>query len=420
MPLMRLSRVTAVGAAALAVFLAVAPATAGNWTLGGTISERLDARRSLESDGGDGAPFRSSTRLGMALGYENLRTLWALSSGASYVQPIGSGEDGNLDGITNPRASGSVVYRAAGDQTIGANLSVARRSLDFVNSPFFLDGDFIDGDPVVDDEPLDIDLIELDEEATETRIGFGANWSWTATPRTSFSLGTSGSVRRFSEESPDLVPSRSIGLSGSVNRVLDPRTSAGLSLSYRNFSSDGQLSDVSTDALTLSTNLSRQLTPRHSFGASIGAGATRTEETTLLAASDEEDLALNFQGGLNFAYLGSRGTSFALSASRSLETTAEGRLENVTRVTGSANYRRPLTRLTSFRLNGALSLSLDSNEVDSQFGQGVRVATGLDRRLSQHWSAATGIDLRYARDEEDDNLSAGVFLQISRAFTLNR
>jgi hypothetical protein len=420
---LRLSRFEAIGAAVLAAWLAVwlgaGPASAGNWTLDGSAFERLEARSSLGFDEDDEPVFRSTTRLDMGLGYDTPRTSWALRSGASYRQAlVGSEEDGDLDGLTNPRVSGSVVHRGLG-QSIGARFSLARRTLNFTDAPLFLDDGFID-DGLDGDDGLD--LIEVEEEdATETRLGFGANWNYAVSPVTSLSLGTDVTIRRFSDESPDLVPSDSIRFSGSVSRALDSRTSTGLSLSYRNFQSDGELTDVSTDVVTFLVNANRQLTQRHSLDVSVGAGTTWTGETNaLLPAADEQEVSPNFQGRLTFAYTGMRGTSFVLSASRLFESTSEGRLVNATRVSAAADYDLPLTRLTSFRLGGILSLSVDSNEIDSQLGQGVRVRTGLNTRLSPQWSASAGVDLGYARDEQEDDFSAGVFMQVGRSFILNR
>ncbi len=249
----------------------------------------------------------------------------------------------------------------------------------------------------------------VDEETTETRLGFGANWNYAVSPLTSLSLGTDVNIRRFSDESANLVPSDSIRFSGSLSRALDPRTSAGLSLSYRTFQSDGELTDNSTDALTLLVNASRQLTSRHSLGVNFGGGVTWTEETSVLVpAAEEQDVSPNFQGGVTFAYSGIRGTSVVLSASRSLQTTSDGRLINANRLSGAVNYGLPLTRRTSFRLGGIMSLSTDSNDGEGEIGQGVRVRTGLSTQLSRDWSASTGFDLDYARDEDDDQLSAGV------------
>ncbi len=128
----------------------------------------------------------------------------------------------------------------------------------------------------------------------------------------------------------------------------------------------------------------------------------------------------NFQGGVTFAYSGIRGTSVVLSASRSLEVTSDGQLVNANRLSAAVDYGLPLTRRTSFRVGGIMSLSTDSDDEDSRIGQGVRVRTGLTTQLSPAWSASTGLDLGYARDDDDDDLSAGVFLQVGRSFTLNR
>jgi hypothetical protein len=418
--------------AVLAVGLAVGPAAAGNWTLGGKASERLEARTDFGFNEDDEPTFRSTTRLGMNLGYVTPTTRWTLGSGASYRQAIGSddsGDGGELDGITNPRVSGSVSHSGK-RQSVGARINLTRRTLNFTDAPLFLDDNFIDqpGGDLGEEpgpDPVDggFDLVDVaEEDATETRLAFGANWNYAVSSLTSVSLATDGNIRRFSEESPDLVPSESIRFTGNVSRALDPRTSTGLSLSYRKFQSDGELTDNNTDSVTFLVNASRQLTRKHRLALSVGAGTTWADETNALipAADAQDDAPINFQGGLTFSYTCFRNTSFVLSARRSFESTSDGRLVNANRLSAALDYGLPLTQRTSFQLGGIMSLTTDSDDLESEIGQGIRVRTGLNTRLSPAWSASTGLDLGYAREGDDDDLSAGVFLQFGRSFTLNR
>jgi hypothetical protein len=409
-----------VGATALAICLAAGlaagPVAAGNWTLGGTVSERVEARDTFGGDDGDdnedGVIFRSTTRLGLGLGYETPSTSWVANSAVSYRKSTESDDDDDnegLDGITNPRVSGSVTHRLNREHVFGANASYARRSLDVNDSVLF------------EDDFGDIDVVEVVNGVTETRASFGGNWRWSATPRTSFSLGSGVSIRRYSEESPEVDPSTTVRMNGSVSRALDQRTSGGFSVSYVNLRSDAEDSDVQTNAVTLLANASRQLTPRHSLGISAGTGITLRDEETPVGAPSEDATNVNFQGGLNFAYSGPRDTAFALSLQQALVPRTDGTLSNTTSLAVGVN--QPLTRRISYRLNGAYARQASSGDIpgrDTGADQTLRLSTGLSAQLAPLWSASAGVDLRHSLTEEDDDeTSAGVFLTISRALNLN-
>lgn len=416
---MRLPRPSVVGAPALALSLSLVagPVAAGNWTLGGTASERVEARDTFggddgdDGDGDDGLLFRSTTRLGLGLGYETPSTSWVANSAVSYRKSTESDDNDNdgLNGISNPRVSGSVVHRLNSEHVFGANASYARRSLDVNDSVLF------------EDEFGDIDVIEVVNGVTETLASVGGNWRWNATQRTSFSLGSGVSIRRYSEENPEVDPSTTIRMNGSVSRALDQRTSGGFSISYVNLRSDAEDSDVQTNAVTLLANASRQLTPRHSLGLSAGTGITFRDEETPVGAPSEDATNVNFQGGLNFAYSGPRQTAFGVSLQQALVPRTDGTLSNTTSL--SVGVNQPLTSRISYRLNGAYARQSSSGDIpgrDTGADQTLRLSTGLSARLAPLWSASAGVDLRHSLSEEDDDeTSAGVFLQISRALNLN-
>jgi hypothetical protein len=412
-----------VGATALALCLAAGlvagPVAAGNWTLGGSVSQRVEARDTFGGDGGnndddeDGITFRSTTRLGLGLGYQTPSTSWLANSSISYRASTDSNSDEGLaeglDGITNPRVSGSVTHQVNTEHVIGATASYARRSLDIGDSVLF------------EDEFGGIDVVEVVNGVTETRASFGGNWRWSATPRTSIGLGSGVTIRRYSEDSPDVTPSTSVSVNGSVSRALDTRTSGGFSVSYRNLRSDEEFSDIQTNAVTFLVNASRVLTPRHSLGLSAGAGFTRRSEEAPIGVPVDDGTNVNFQGGVNFAYSAPRDMALGISLQQSLEPRTDGTLANTTSL--SVGLSQPLTQRISYRLNGAYARQDSSGDVsgrDTAATQAFRMSTGLTARLAPLWSASTGIDLRQELNQDEENqTSAGVFLQISRALTLN-
>ena len=420
------------GAAALALCLAAglvaglvaglgaSPAAAGNWTLGGTVSQRVEARDTFGGNSGnngndneDGITFRSTTRLGLGLGYQTPSTSWLANSSISYRASTNSNSDQGLaeglDGITNPRVAGSVTHQVNTEHVIGANASYARRSLDIADSVLF------------EDDFGGIDVVDVVNGVTETRASFGGNWSWSATPRTSLGLGSGVTIRRYSEDSPDVSPSTTVSVNGSVSRALDQRTSGGFSVSYQNLRSDEEFSDVQTNAVTFLVNGSRQLTPRHSLGLSAGAGFTRRSEEAQVGVPVGDGTNVNFQGGVNFAYSGSGNRALGISLQQSLQPQTDGTLANTTSL--SVGFSQPLTPTISYRLNGALARQDSGGSVpgrDTAATQAFRMSTGLTAQLAPRWSASAGVDLRQELNQDEENqTSAGVFLQISRALTLN-
>ena len=407
------------GATALALCLAglaASPAAAGNWTLGGSASERVEARNTFGGNSGndngnneDGISFRSTTRLGLGLGYQTPTTSWVANSAVSYRKSTDSNSNDGLSGVTDPRVSGSVVHQMTPTQVIGANASYSRRSLDIADSVLF------------EDDFGGIDVVEVVNGVTETRASLGGNWSWSATPRTSFGLGSGVTIRRYSEDSPDVSPSTTVSVNGSVSRALDQRTSAGFSVSYQNLRSDEAFSDVQTNAVTFLVNGSRQLTPRHSLGLSAGAGFTRRSEEAQVGVPVDDGTNVNFQGGVNFAYSGSRDRALGISLQQSLQPQTDGTLANTT--TFSVGLSQPLTPRISYRLNGALARQDSGGSVpgrDTAATQAFRMSTGLSAQLAPLWSASAGVDLRQELNQDEENqTSAGVFLQISRALTIN-
>ena len=371
---------------------------AGNWTLAGTASERFEANSNLRLEE-DGEPlFGSITALDFVLGYDTPRTEWEFGSGASFREYIGPGDAEGLEGFSSPRASAAVVHRHK-RQVFEADFAVLRQALDFTR----------------------LDQLELTEETTdETRIDFGAEWSWLAGPRDTFSLGTDLGLRRFSEEAADLAPSTSVQVFGSWSRLVDPRTEAGLSLSYRNFTSDGELTDLQTDVVTLSASATRRLTPRHTISIGLGPAYTWSDRTTLLPVEAEGDPGLSFQGDLDFAWLGPGGLEVGLTAVQAFQPTAQGTLANTTSF--GAQARKPLTPRTGLRLNADYSQRTEKDIPgrDDTRGQLLRLAAGLNTDLTRLWDAAAGVDFRYLDEDEGSAHSFGMFFELRREFVLNR
>lgn len=413
----QLARTTA--AAALFALLAGAPAFGGNWTLDGSVAERIELDTNLrldEDDDDEGPVLGSTTRLNLALGYDARRTVWSLGSGISYRTFFGTGDDDDddddtsgLSGITDPRISGSVVHSGR-SQSVSASFSAARRPVAFTRLE---EAEAFEGD------------------ATETRLSLNAGWRVQATRRDSFSLGSSFGLRRFSEDDEDLTPSDSIGLTGGWSRTISPRTSGGLNVGISRFAADGEDEETETIVTNLGASLGTSLTPRHSLsvGAGLGRAWTDRELTvdTIFGPVEIEDdsSSLNANGSLGLSWIGTRRTSGSLSASQGLESTIDGDLANTTRIAAGLTHR--LTRRTGLSFNASAvrrstEVSLDEDDDDSdESSQLLRIASGLDTQLARRWSAGLGASFSLRREEDgDDARSASLFFELRRELVLNR
>lgn len=386
---------------ALALVLGFAgPAEAGNWSLAGGFSERLEADTNYRLSEDGEALWGSISSLNFDLGYDTKRTNWRLGSGFSLSAFAGPGDSGNLNGFSDPRITGAVVHSGK-DQTIGANFGFLRRSTAFT----------------LDEE----DITLASGDATETAANLSGFWTQRLDAKNSVTLSTNGNIRRFSDDEGQLTPSTSYGVTGSWNRTLDRRTSAGASLGVRFSDQDGPDTDTESTIWRLGANLVRRLTPRHGFNLDLGISRAAVTETTDLGffSIEDERNSLGFSGGAGFDWRGPGGTAVALTASQALESGADGGLDQTSRV--AASLSRPLTRRSTAGLVADFTRRSAEDDADGG-GASYFISAGprLDFQLTRDWSAGLGLRLRRRDDDDGAAHSARVFFEVSRPLILNR
>lgn len=397
---------------ALGVLLAAAPAAAGNWTLTGTVFERLSADSNLRlEDDSEGALFGSTTGINLDLGYDARRTVWALGTGVRLREFIGPGDADGLEGLSDPQLSGSVVHTGP-RQVLQGDFSARRQPVAFSRI----------------DEAGTGELFEAEEEdATETRIDLSTGWRRRASPRTTQSLGFDLDVRRFSEESDELSPSTSIAVRGGWSVALTPRTEAGLTARASRFTSESGTEETRSHIVSLGADLSARPAPRHrlSLTGNIGRRWTERERTLDLISVDEDEAGFTFGGTFGWGWEATPRTAIAFDAAQNLESTAEGDLSNVTRI--GAELTRRLTPRSDLAVDASFlrrtaEVDLDEGEDEAEDGtsRSFRIGSRLDMALTRLWDAGLGVEVRFRGDEEEDARSTGVFLELRRDLVLNR
>lgn len=374
---------------------------AGNWTLDGTMVERLEADTNLRlADDGDGALFGSVSGVDLELGHDTPRTRLELGSGLRFRRYVGPGDTDGLQGFSDPRLEGAITHRGK-RQELTADFDILQRPTAFTQ---------------VDETGL------TESEATETRLQAGGGWTWRPDPLDTLSLRADTDIRRFSEDADAFAPSTGWTVTGRWGRLVDPRSEAGATLQFRRFEADGALAETRTSVVTLGADFVRRPTKRHRLSLAAGVGRAWTEETGALGpgSSDRDESSLHLTADLGFDWQGPGGVTVALAASRSLEPTAAGALQDTTRL--DALLGRQMTRRSRLAMDAAYVQrrsddSLGGAGDDSRF---LRFGPRLDVELTRNWDAGLGLDLRLRDNDDGTARSARLFFEIRRDFVLDR
>ena len=379
-------------------------ALAGNWVAAGSVFERFEAHSNIFLDEeNEGALYGSTTGIDLALGYDTRRTVWGVETGASFREFVGPGDADGLEGFSDPELTASVEHRSR-RHLLEAQVDVRRRSLAFTE---------------IDEAELSVG------EGTETDLGGEFDWTMRATPRTTLSLGADADVRRFSDEAEGVVPSESIGFSAGATRALSPRSEAGLALVGSTFSAEGTALDTSVDILTALVTIDTRPTKRHRIGFGAGIGYFWAESTDTSGSAFVESMASQptFNGSLEFHWQATPRAEVGLIAAHELETTLEGAIASATGVTARLSRRltarSTLTADASFmRLNTLVAG--EASESEDETSRLFELSSAVTTELTRNWTAAAGLEFRRLRDDETDANSAGVFVELRRAFDVLR
>lgn len=344
-------------------------------------------------DVSDSLAVNSVTNLGFLFRAQTPRTRWSLAPGVSYA--FSSDEEFSTE-IPFPRFNGSVSHAATQRLTLGANASF---SPDLVSETQFEDTGR------TEDEG-----IELDGSASVSA-------SFAVDPLNSLSAGLSGSIREFVDAPEDFESTRSVGVSLSWSRRLDPNSSGSLSLSTRRFDSDDGASSLST---SLSAGYSTSLAPTVSLSTSAGLSYSVTERV----AQDQgagRDITIDDE---NVGFIGSIGVQrsnpsgdVSLRLSQDVRQNAFGDL--VSDLVLGLSYSRPLTTDSNVSL-GVSARSANPLFVSSDSESDARTLSfraGYSVDLGWDVSARFGYSARL-REDDDRTVTHTLSLRLSRAFDL--
>lgn len=397
-------------AGALAAIPLALAASAGDWSLGGSLTGELGASTRQDRDASEDGIFpRATSRLALDLGHETKRTTLGLRGTAAVVLEEGTEADGI--GFLTPGLAARLVHRAP-RTTLSAGLSAALRSVAFRDSLGLVDGG---GEPPPDDGGEDGgDIEEVSGTATQIRVNASLGMSHEIDARNSLALNASLARLDYFDGATSLVPSTTAKLGGSWTRALSPRLSGSLSLGLTSFESEGDASrteSLSLDArLGVSWAASRNLDVR----ASLGGALTDSERTdlTVLPAVRTDSLDAGLVGSLGVTY-SLETLSFRLDLSQSVEPSPFGALQNTTSL--SLGIVREINDVSRIGLSSRLRLQEATDgggDLDTFLLVSPYYAWDLDAVTSLRLGYAFQLDTRRAGDDA----SHAVYLSLTRRF----
>ena len=329
-----------------------------NWALSGRADYTItgDLNRDLEPDNQEKL-LTNALAAGLVLDAETKRSLISAELGLTARYFLG--EDPELDGEArlDPRVAVRGVYRGKTYEVDGSlGLDVEQASL-----------------AQADDTGISAG------ETTQFTVNYAIGLAQQLDELNTLNLRSTGTAIDFDEDNPDLIPSRTVGISAGWERRLTGTTTAIFDIGARQFDAD-DLTDTQSRTLDLLLSLSHRRTSRHTFGGSIGVTAVRTEAT-----GSETDNDLGLTGGASLDYLFRNGT-VGVDFSQSVEPSAEGELQSFSRLTSDLTY--DVNAHERFNLFAALSRRTPLGGGGDTFdyytvgaGYGIDVAESVEMRF---------------------------------------
>lgn len=281
-----------------------------DWSLSGRAAYTItgDINRDLEPDNQEKL-LTNALEAGLVLDAETRRSLISAELGLRASHFLG--EDDELDGETrlDPRLALRGAYRGK-TYTVTAALGLVAEQASLAQA---------------DDTGISAG------DATQLSIDYSVGLAQQLDELNTLNIGSTGTVIEFSEDTEDLIPSRTVGVSVGWERQLTETSTATFETGVRQFDADDLVSTQSR-TLDLLLSLSHRRTPRHTFGGSIGVAAVRTDAD---GAETDDDLSL--VGGASLEYLFKNGT-VGVDFSQAVEPSAEGELQAFSRLGSALSY----------------------------------------------------------------------------------
>ena len=357
-----------------------------DWSLTATAGIRVEADSNHRLRPGDPTPLLT-TRLdtGLTLGAETKRGNFGVNLG--LLVPLYFGEEPPETELpVDPSFSANGTYRG---------------------KRYTLDGTFsFDIKPTTATQFEDTGI--LNDRTAQITVNYSAGLTYELDRRNSLRVATTGGVVDFLTGAPGLVPTRNFTGSLGWDHKLDPRTTLGLDLNLRHFSSENALATRS-QTVGIGARLSQDRTRRHTIDLGAGVNLVRTDER-----GRGSTFEIGIEGSAGFGYK-LRDLGFDLTLSQSVDPSATGQLQSFTRagatVTWDINERESLsfsntlTRRTPLSGGGTTLSTLSTGATYS-------------RALTREARFSLGYTFR-ARDDDVAGFASGhqLFVTLDHDFT---
>jgi hypothetical protein len=417
----------ALGMLAATASWTIPEATAVEWIVGGSISQRLEAETGDDDgndgndgdsgnggqDDDDGLTFGATTALGLDLTALTPTTQWQAETGASLA--VGGSDDEEDQSLFNPNFAAAVSHNGKYIDT-GASFSF-------------------------DMQPSSIAQFEetgvTEGDATQVSVQLAADAAYALDARNQLIIGGSGRIIRFTGGSTELNPNTTYGVTLSWGHSISAVTQASLSLGARRYTAE---TEENPDSLIfdLSAGASHLVNRRLSLDGSLGVSANRTNRTfdlppgfpPGLIAEEQSEFSLGATGGLGVVWRVTPETSFDFAFSHGLEPSSLGELQTTTAL--GAGVQHAINSWASAGVDLLLQRQSAGEGFEEQDESDQRtlasIAPSISFSLTPDWALQAGYALTLERDGadggdggdagSDSELSNRVFLTLSRQFDI--
>ena len=364
------------------------PVGAGNWSLGGSFTQRLEGETTSDSTTDSGSGFGYIAEFDLLIGYATPTTQFRIAPGVRGSVGFG-GDGGSVSDDILPRLDGGLFHSRPRDD-FSATFSVV---------------------PSQASETLFDEVGQVSRDVIQITSTAGLGWVRRLNETRRLRFSASVSDVRYTSDPVDLDESQRVSALAAYEIDLNPRTSLGLvgdaSMAWFD---DGF--DTENRRLGLRSTINHALNGRWSLEGALGLSLTSLDTSDPSKDSGE---SVDFNGSIGASYATPR-TTLSFGVSQGVIDSVTGEPRTVTSAFVQAEHA--INRVSS--LSFSTSISDQNNQFLSSSTTESRTTLSLaptyQLRLSPDWNMQAGYRLRMDIDgEETNNL---VFLQLNRVFTL--
>ena len=363
-------------------------AGAGNLTLGGSFTQRLEGATSSDSTTDSGSGFGYIAEIDLAVSYATPTTQFRIAPGVRGSVGFG-GDGGSVSDDVLPRLDGGLFHSRPRDD-FSATFSIV---------------------PSQASETLFDEVGQVSRDIIQITSSAGLGWVRRISETRRLRFSTTVSDVRYTSDPVDLDESQRVSALGAYEIDLTPRTSLGLIGDASMAMFDDGFNTENTRLGILGT-VDHALNGRWSLDGSLGLSLTSLDTSD--PSRDSGD-SIDFNGSIGASYE-TPGTTWSVGLSQGVLDSVTGEPRTVT--SAFIRSEHAINQVSS--LSFSTSLSDQNNQFvsssDTEARTTLSFAPTYQLLLAPDWSMQAGYRLRMDIDgDETDNL---VFLQLNRVFTL--